>query len=119
MDLRRHGVFMFTEGIPAPELKRTIQRIEAMGYGAVWFPEGVGREPFATASFILSHTERLIAATGILNLYGRDAMVTAMGQQTLTEQSGGRFLLGLGVSHPMFVEPRGHAYGKPLAAMRE
>lgn len=118
MDLGRRGVFMMTEGIPAQELKGMVQRLERLGYGAVWFPEAIGREPFATASFILSHTERLIAATGILNIYGRDPMVTAMGQQTLTELSGGRFLLGLGVSHSMFVEPRGHTYGKPLATMR-
>ncbi len=110
---------MFTEGMTSVQLKKAVQRIEQLGYGAVWFPEAVGREPFATASFILAHTERLIAATGILNIYGRDAMVTAMGQQTLTEQSGGRFLLGLGVSHSLFVEMRGHTYGKPLAAMRD
>lgn len=118
MHLTQRGVFMLNEGIPSTELKRTVQRIENLGYGAVWFPEAIGREPLATASFILAHTERLIAATGILNIYGRDPMVTAMGQQTLTEQSGGRFLLGLGVSHRMFVEPRGHVYGKPVATMR-
>lgn len=118
MDLGRRGVFMMTEGIPAHELKGMVQQLERLGYRAVWFPEAIGREPFATASFILSHTERLIAATGILNIYGRDPMVTAMGQQTLTELSGARFLLGLGVSHSMFVEPRGHTYGKPLATMR-
>lgn len=118
MNLTAHGVFMQTEGIPATELKGILQRIELLGYGAVWFPEAIGREPFATAAFVLSHTERLIAATGILNIYGRDPMVTAMGQQTLTEFSGGRFLLGLGVSHSSFVEPRGHAYGKPVSTMR-
>ena len=119
MDLKRLGVFLFNEGLPAAELKSTVQTIERLGYGAVWFPEAAGREPFVTAAFILDHTERLIAATGILNIYGRDPMVTAMGQQTLAEMSGGRFLLGLGVSHAFFVEARGHAYGKPLGAMRE
>lgn len=118
MDLKKHGVFMFTEGMSSGQLKQAVQRIEKLGYGAVWFPEALGREPYATASYILAHTERLIAATGILNIYGRDAMVTAMGQQTLTEQSGGRFLLGLGVSHSMFVETRGHIYGKPVESMR-
>ena len=118
MNLSPHGVFMFTEGIPSTELKANVQRIEKLGFSAVWFPEAIGREPFATASFILSHTEQLIAATGILNLYGRDAVVTAMGQQTLTEQSNGRFLLGLGVSHTAFVESQGHTYGKPLSTMR-
>lgn len=118
MDLKRKGVFLFSEGLAAPQLAAAVQRIEALGYGAVWFPEAVGREPFAKASFILAHTERLIAATGIVNIYGRDAMVSAMGQQTLNEQSGGRFLLGLGVSHSLLVGLRGHAYGKPVATMR-
>jgi probable F420-dependent oxidoreductase len=45
-------------------------------------------------------------------------MACAMMQQTLTEQSRGRFLLGLGVSHTLFVNLRGHDYGKPLATMR-
>ena len=119
MDLKRHGVFMFNEGMSAPVLREHVQRIERLGYGAVWFPEAIGREPFATAAFILNHTETLIAATGIMNIYGRDPTVTAMGQQTLAEMSGGRFLLGLGVSHSFFVEARGHTYGKPLGAMRE
>lgn len=119
MDLKRYGVFLFNEGIPAAELRTTVQSIERLGYGAVWFPEAIGREPFATASLILNSTETLIAATGIVNVHGRDPMVTAMGQQTLNEMSGGRFLLGLGVSHKMFVEPQGHTYGKPLATMRQ
>jgi len=118
MELQRKGVFLFSEGLPAAALAAAVQRIERLGYGAVWFPEAVGREPFAKASFVLSNSERLVAATGIVNIYGRDPMVCAMAQQTLNEQSGGRFLLGLGVSHSLLVEMRGHAYGKPLAAMR-
>jgi alkanesulfonate monooxygenase SsuD/methylene tetrahydromethanopterin reductase-like flavin-dependent oxidoreductase (luciferase family) len=119
MDLKQHGVFLFNEGQSASELKQYVRRIEQLGYGAVWIPEAAGREPFATSAFILNHTETLIAATGILNIYGRDPTVTAMGQQTLAEMSGGRFLLGLGVSHTFFVEARGHTYGKPLGVMRE
>ncbi len=118
MKLSRHGVFMFTEGIHASDLARIVQDIERMGYGAVWFPEAIGREALTTAAFILNHTTSLIAATGIVSVYGRDPMVAAMAQQTLTEMSGGRFLLGLGVSHSMFVEPRGYTYGKPLVTMR-
>lgn len=119
MNLKNRGVFLFNEGISAPQLKDSVRRIENLGYGAVWFPEAAGREPFVTAAMILDATEHLIAATGIMNIYGRDATVTAMGQQTLAEMSSGRFLLGLGVSHAFFVEARGHAYGKPLQAMRE
>lgn len=118
MDLGRRGVFFFNEGIPAREVKSLVRRFEAMGYGTVWFPEAAGREPFASAAMILEATERLVAATGIVNVYNRDPLVSAMGQQTLAEMSGGRFLLGLGVSHSFFVEARGHAYGKPLQTMR-
>jgi probable F420-dependent oxidoreductase len=118
MQLGTHGVLLSTAGLPAGELVATARALEALGYGAVWLPEVRGREPFATAALLLSHTERLIVATGILGIHGRDALVTAMGQQTLTEMSGGRFLLGLGVSHAGAVEARGHAWTPPLAAMR-
>jgi alkanesulfonate monooxygenase SsuD/methylene tetrahydromethanopterin reductase-like flavin-dependent oxidoreductase (luciferase family) len=119
MDLKSRGVFLFSEGLSAAELAAAVRRIEALGYGAVWFPEAVGREPFSMASFVLANSDQLVAATGIVNVYGRDPMVCAAAQQTLNEQSGGRFLLGLGVSHGLLVELRGHDYGKPLATMRK
>jgi len=119
MNLTERGVFLFTEGLSSKELADTARRLEGLGYGALWYPEAAGREPFVTAAIVLNATQRLVAATGIVNLYGRDPMVCAMGQQTLNEMSGGRFLLGLGVSHSLFVEGRGHTYGKPLSTMRE
>lgn len=118
MQLGSRGVYLPTEGVPARELVATVRTIEDLGYGAVWIPEGIGREPFATAALLLGHTERLVVATGILNIHGRDAAVTAMGQQTLTEMSDGRFLLGLGVSYALAVEARGHSWHGPLSAMR-
>jgi alkanesulfonate monooxygenase SsuD/methylene tetrahydromethanopterin reductase-like flavin-dependent oxidoreductase (luciferase family) len=118
MNLTSKGVFLFTEGMSAADIAAGVQRVERLGYGAVWFPEAVGREPFALASFILSNSTKLVAATGIVNIYGRDPMVCAMGQQTLNEQSQGRFLLGLGVSHSVLVNLRGHDYTKPIPAMR-
>jgi probable F420-dependent oxidoreductase len=58
-------------------------------------------------------------ATGIANIWARDAMTMAAGSKTLAEQSGGRFLLGLGVSHrPLVTGLRGHVYEKPLTTMR-
>jgi probable F420-dependent oxidoreductase len=110
---------MFTDGLSAPDVAALVSRIEARGYSALWLPEAVGREPFAHASWLLANTQRLIVATGIASIYARDASATAQGQLTLAEQSGGRFLLGLGVSHrPMVEGVRGHAYGRPLASMR-
>jgi probable F420-dependent oxidoreductase len=118
MELKKLGLFLFSEGRSSAALKDDLQRLEKLGYGALWFAEAVGREPFSFASFVLNNTTDMVAATGIINIYWRDAVVAAMGQQTLNEMSGGRFLLGLGVSHAPTVEGRGITYGKPVATMR-
>ena len=72
------------------------------------------------AAWLLANTQKLILATGIASIYHREPGVTMAGQKTLAEQSGNRFLLGLGVSHkPMVEGVRGLAYGKPVATMRD
>lgn len=119
MRLSALGVYLPTEGIPAPELRAIARESEALGYGAVWLPDDLGRDPLVTAALILEQTSALIAATGVLNLHGRDPMATAMAQQTLSELSSGRFLLGVGVSERGKVESRGHGWHAPLRAMRE
>ncbi|MFM7121935.1 MAG: TIGR03620 family F420-dependent LLM class oxidoreductase, partial [Gammaproteobacteria bacterium] len=94
-------------------------RIEALGYSALWLPETVGRNPFVHASWLLANTQTLIIATGIANIYHREPGVTMAAQKTLAEQSGNRFLLGLGVSHKPLVEGvRGLEYGAPVPTMR-
>jgi probable F420-dependent oxidoreductase len=119
MQLGPLGVWYFTETLTAAQSAEAAQRIESLGYGAFWIPEAVGRHPFAHAAWLLANTERLIVATGIANIYARDAAATAAAQKTLAEQSGGRFLLGLGVSHrPMVEAVRGHVYQSPVATMR-
>ncbi len=119
MQLGRLGVWFFTDGLPAPAAAAFAQRVEALGYGALWIPEAVGREPFAHASWLLSNTQRLVVATGIASIYARDPVTARQGQLTLAEQSGGRFLLGLGVSHaPMVERVRGLKYSAPVATMR-
>lgn len=119
MQLNRLGVWFFTDRLPAPEAASFAQRVEQLGYAALWLPEAVGRDPFAHSGFLLAQTERLVLATGIASIYARDANAMAAAQKTLAEQSGGRFLLGMGVSHAPMVETlRGHRYGKPVATMR-
>ena len=119
MQLGKIGVWYFTETLAAAQAAEAAQRIESLGYGAFWLPEAIGRHPFAHAAWLLAKTERLIVATGIANIYARDAAATAAAQKTLAEQSGGRFLLGLGVSHrPMVEAVRGHVYTNPVATMR-
>jgi len=119
MELGRLGVWVGMDGMSAAAAAAFAKRVEDRGYGALWIPESRGRNALVLSSWLLSHTKRLIVATGIANIYARDPMAMANGQRTLAEQSDGRFLLGVGVSHRPTVEGvRGHAYGKPVATMR-
>ena len=120
MELGKIGVWFFTDRLAASQAAETAQRIESLGYSALWLPETLGRNPFAHAAWLLANTEQLVVATGIANIYHREPGVTVQGQKTLAEQSGNRFLLGLGVSHKPLVEGlRGLNYGPPVATMRD
>lgn len=120
MELGKLGVWYFFDGLPAEKAAQAAQRIEGLGYSALWIPETVGRHPLVHASWLLAHTGKLIVATGIANIYHREPGVTMQAQKTLAEQSGNRFLLGLGVSHKPLVEGvRGLDYGPPVATMRK
>lgn len=119
MDIKKLGVWFFTEGLSAREAAEFARQVEGWGYGALWIPEARGRDALVHSSWLLSQTSRLVVATGIANIYARDPQATVSARNTLNEQSNGRFLLGLGVSHAPLVETlRGHDYKKPLSYMR-
>jgi probable F420-dependent oxidoreductase len=104
---------------PAAKAKEAAAELEQLGFGAIWFPESVGREALTNAALLLGATSRIVIATGIANIYARDAVTMAAAQKTLAEAYPGRFLLGLGVSHiPLVEQIRGHKYDKPVASMR-
>ena len=120
MNVGKLGVWYFFDGLPAPMAAEAAKRIESLGYGTLWIPETVGRHPLVHASWLLANTSTLNLATGIANIYHREPGVTLAGHNALNEQSGGRFLLGLGVSHKPLVEGvRGLNYGPPVATMRK
>ena len=119
MDLGQKGVFWFTDALNPTQLVELAQRIEQLGYTALWYPEALSYESFGLGGFLLAHTDKLIIASSIANIYARDATASKQGQHTLTKLYGGRFLLGLGVSHvPLVENARGHQYRRPLATMR-
>jgi probable F420-dependent oxidoreductase len=120
MDLGRFGIWTFSfDQQPASRARELVAEIESLGYGTVWIPEAVGRDPLVSAALLLSGTERISVATGIASIYARDAMAMASGHRALTEWFPGRFVLGLGVSHaPMVEGMRGHEYGPPVPTMR-
>jgi probable F420-dependent oxidoreductase len=107
------------EDHPAAKAQETAHELEELGYGALWFGEAAGREALTNAGLLLAGTKRMVIATGIANIYARDAVAMAAGQKTLAEAYPKRFLLGLGVSHvPLVEQLRGHRYEKPVATMR-
>jgi probable F420-dependent oxidoreductase len=119
MQLGKLGVWAPMDVLSAAEGALFAQRVEGWGYAALWLPESRGRDVLVHSSWLLANTKSLIVAPGIANIYARDPMGMANGQRALAEQSGGRFLLGVGVSHaPTVVGLRGHSYGKPVATMR-
>jgi probable F420-dependent oxidoreductase len=104
---------------PAAKAQDLAAELEAMGWGAIWFPEVIGRDALVNAALLLTGTEKIVLATGIANIYARDAMAMRAGWNTLSEAFPGRFILGLGVSHQPAVEGfRGHEYKPPLTMMR-
>jgi probable F420-dependent oxidoreductase len=125
LDVVRHrlgkvGVwFMSAAQAPAEVERPAVVAIEQFGYSAFWFGEGpAAKEAFTHAATVLSWTERIQVATGIANVWARDAVAAANGAATLQDAWPHRFVLGLGVSHAPLVQPRGHDYSKPVTMMR-
>jgi probable F420-dependent oxidoreductase len=119
MHMGKLGVWAGLDGMTAASALTFAQRTEKRGYGALWTPESRGRNVLVNAAWLLAGTSKLVIASGIANIYARDAMAMANAQRALNEQSKDRFLLGIGVSHkPMVSDVRGHTYGPPVVTMR-
>ena len=104
--------------LPAAGSRDAVQELEDLGYHSLWLSEGLRRDIFVNASLLLGATRRMVVATGIANIWARDASAMVAAQLTLAEAFEGRFLLGLGVSQRAIVEGmRGHVYRSPLARM--
>jgi len=119
MELGRLGVWYPTDRLDGPGLAALMATVEGNGYGAFWYPESRLYESLSLAGFLLGATTRLVVGSSIANIYARDGYSARRGMMTLNQLYGGRFVLGLGVSHKPAVEGvRGHRYDKPLPAMR-
>ncbi len=118
-DLATLGVWTHTEALSGVDSIALAQRIESLGYGTLWLPETMGKDPFALIGMLGAHTSEIGFATGIANIFHRHAGVMKQAAMTLAEQTGGRFLLGIGVSHGGVVAGvRGLDYSKPLTSMK-
>lgn len=119
-DLGRVGIWTFAlDAAPTPLGREMVAELEELGYGALWLPEAVGRDPMVAATIALGATDRMSVCTGVASIYARGAMTMTSAWKAISEAFPGRFLLGVGVSHQMAVEGmRQQTYGPPLASMR-
>ena len=120
MDIGKIGILFFLDAMSAAQTVEFVRKTEKLGYGAMWIPEAIGRDPFAHIGYLAAHTEKIVFATGIANIYARDPITMSAASKTVAEASSGRFLLGIGVSHrPLVTNLRGHSYDKPYSYMKE
>lgn len=115
-DIGRLGVWTFQLGMAEGSQQRdAVAELEALGYGAIWVPTF---SAFDVLPNLLAAGSRIVGATGIASIYSYDAPTIVENTKRLEESYPGRFLLGLGVSHPEAVNRDGSArYAKPIAAM--
>ena len=120
IDPGRIGVFAAPlNGQPSAVQREFVREMERLDYGTLWYGEALAQEAFGRGAIYLAATERLVVASGIANIWARDAAAMANGGRTLAEAWPGRFILGIGVSHAPLVKLRGHDYERPYSAMRE
>jgi len=120
VDLGRLGAWGHLDSLPIEEARAYARRVDELAYGTLWVPETVGREPFTLLGLLAAETSEITLGTSIVSIWGHDAQTTRMAAMTLAEATGGRFALGLGVSHLHLAEKlRGHTYERPLTRMRE
>ncbi|NLF65827.1 MAG: LLM class F420-dependent oxidoreductase [Chloroflexi bacterium] len=97
-----------------------VQEADRLGVFAIWTAEAYGSDAVAPLAWLGALTERIHLGTAIMQMPGRTPANTAMTAMTLNQLSGGRFLLGLGLSGPQVVEGwHGVSYARPLARTRE
>jgi F420-dependent oxidoreductase-like protein len=96
------------------------RRAEGLGYESVWVTHGSGRDSFLVLAAYGAATTRLGLGNGVVPIYPRHPVAMAQAALTLSEVTGGRFTLGVGVSHRASMEAMlGLTLREPLAVMRE
>jgi F420-dependent oxidoreductase-like protein len=107
-------------GGPPPGVVEAIAEAERLGLDSVWTAEAYGSDCLTPLAWWGASTKRLKLGTGIVQMSARQPAATAMAAMTMDHLSGGRFILGLGVSGPQVVEGwYGMPFAKPLARTRE
>jgi F420-dependent oxidoreductase-like protein len=107
-------------GGPPPGIAETIVEADRLGFDSIWTAEAYGSDALMPLAWWGAATQKVKLGTAIVQISARTPAATAMAAMTLDHLSGGRLILGLGVSGPQVVEGwYGQSFAKPLARMRE
>src|SRR5438270_7679789 len=119
-DLKLGLNFGYWAGGPPPGALESLKEAEQLGFESCWTAEAYGSDALIPPAWWGSQTERIKLGTAIAQMSARTPAATAMAAMTLDHLSGGRVILGLGVSGPQVVEGwYGQSFAKPLARTRE
>jgi probable F420-dependent oxidoreductase len=112
--------FALSRGLPPAEIVECVKFAEELGYESAWVAEGHGGDQFAILSACAAVTQRILLGTSISSVFVRSIPTIAMAAATVDQLSQQRFILGLGSSHRVQVEPEhGISYSKPIQRVRE
>jgi F420-dependent oxidoreductase-like protein len=119
-DLRLGLNVGYWSGGPPPGAAQSVKEADRLGFDSMWTAEAYGSDALMPLAWWGASTERIKLGTAIAQISARTPAATAMAAMTLDHLSGGRVILGLGVSGPQVVEGwYGQPFDKPLARMRE
>jgi len=115
------GLVLAGDWYTTPEMVRYAKIAEGKGFDSIWVAEHYYfRDAFSTLAAIAAETSRIKLGTGVINPYTRNPALIAMSAATVNELSGGRMILGIGTSLPLWIEQQMKIpMGKPLVSMRE
>src|ERR1043166_9711088 len=107
-------------GLTREDQLAIVQEAERLGYDSVWTAEAYGSDAATILGWIAHATSTIRIGSGIFQMPGRSAAMTAMTAATLDQLSGGRMILGIGSSGPQVAEGwHGQRFGRQLQRTRE
>jgi F420-dependent oxidoreductase-like protein len=105
---------------PPPGVEEAVAEADRLGFDSIWTAEAYGSDVLTPLAWWGAKTEKVRLGTAIMQMSARQPAAAAMAAMTMDHLSGGRFILGVGVSGPQVVEGwYGRPFEKPLARTRE
>jgi|RhiMetdeSRZDD1v2_1073273.scaffolds.fasta_scaffold268436_3 F420-dependent oxidoreductase-like protein len=105
---------------PPPGVEEAVAEADRLGYDSMWTAEAYGSDVLTPLAWWGATTKNIRLGTAIMQMSARQPAAAAMAAMTMDHLSGGRFILGVGVSGPQVVEGwYGRPFEKPLARTRE